>query len=75
MSITTVVFVLQFILRVYLIYVRADLFNGSDSHLVQDIGSIRTRKGRCIAFPNIYQHQVRCRVGSEVQSFILIPTL
>ncbi|KAF9027233.1 hypothetical protein BDZ89DRAFT_1015748, partial [Hymenopellis radicata] len=30
-----------------------------DTPLVQDLGSVRTCNGRCIAFPNIYQHKVQ----------------
>ncbi|KAJ7672197.1 hypothetical protein DFH06DRAFT_1175605 [Mycena polygramma] len=29
-----------------------------DSPCVEDIGSIETKAGRCIAFPNLYQHRV-----------------
>ncbi|KAJ7116512.1 hypothetical protein C8R44DRAFT_210335 [Mycena epipterygia] len=29
-----------------------------DEACVQDIGSVETKAGRCIAFPNLYQHQV-----------------
>ncbi|KZV88675.1 hypothetical protein EXIGLDRAFT_839044 [Exidia glandulosa HHB12029] len=31
---------------------------GNEGRLVQDLGSVHTRGGRCIAFPNIYQHCV-----------------
>ncbi|KAF9014470.1 hypothetical protein BDZ89DRAFT_995158 [Hymenopellis radicata] len=30
-----------------------------DRPLVQELGSVRTCQGRCIAFPNVYQHQVQ----------------
>ncbi|KIY66110.1 hypothetical protein CYLTODRAFT_399294 [Cylindrobasidium torrendii FP15055 ss-10] len=30
-----------------------------DSPLCQDLGGVKTLEGRCIAFPNIYQHQVQ----------------
>lgn len=29
-----------------------------DRPCVQDIGSIQTKEGRCIAFPNLFQHKV-----------------
>lgn len=31
----------------------------SDGPLVQNLGSVQTKAGRCIAFPNIYQHCVQ----------------
>ena len=29
-----------------------------DRPCVQDVGSVITKEGRCVAFPNLYQHKV-----------------
>ena len=31
----------------------------NESALVQQLGCIETKSGRCITFPNVYQHQVQ----------------
>ena len=31
----------------------------SDDRCLQELGSVETIQGRCIAFPNVYQHQVQ----------------
>jgi hypothetical protein len=31
----------------------------NDMNLVQELGAVRTHEGRCIVFPNVYQHRVQ----------------
>ena len=47
----------QYVCRVLLHRARLMPFC-SEGPLVQDLGSVQTKAGRCIAFPNIYQHCV-----------------
>ncbi|KAJ1991378.1 hypothetical protein GGI25_001696 [Coemansia spiralis] len=34
------------------------LVDNSEALLIQEVGQVETKKGRCIVFPNIYQHRV-----------------